>query len=163
MLWPMQCIHTYAPSVGVPHPQRQTLSTPPSLVLVCAHALAGPGSFGPCGTDVCTEAQTMETIVAMESNGMRDAGYNYVTLDDCFAMQRDPTTGELFPSRSLFPNGFGPVVERAHAGGFKFGVYTSAGDFTCHAKKEDCNGTCNVGSLGHYEQDAETYSKWSME
>ena len=120
-------------------------------------------SFGPCGTDVCTETQAMETIEAMESNGMRSAGYEYVTLDDCFAMRRNSTTGELFPSPELFPKGFGPVVDRAHAGGFQFGVYTSAGDYTCHAKKQDCNGTCNVGSLGHYEQDAKTYSTWSME
>ena len=30
----------------------------------------------------------MDSIAAMETNGMRDAGYNYVTLDDCFAMHR---------------------------------------------------------------------------
>jgi hypothetical protein len=39
-------------------------------------------SFGPCGTDVCTEAQALETITAMETNGMKAAGYSYVTLDD---------------------------------------------------------------------------------
>ena len=39
-------------------------------------------SFGPCGTDVCTEAQALETIAAMETNGMKAAGYSYVTLDD---------------------------------------------------------------------------------
>ena len=39
-------------------------------------------SFGPCGTDVCNEAQALETIAAMETNGMKTAGYSYVTLDD---------------------------------------------------------------------------------
>eukprot|EP01050_Picozoa_sp_SAG11_P002092 SAG11_NODE_101_length_16738_cov_8.254703_17_plen_252_part_00 len=93
---------------------------------------------------------------------MRDAGYNYVTLDDCFAMRRS-AAGELYPSPNLFPRGFAPVVERAHAGGFQFGVYTSAGNMTCHAKKEDCGGACNVGSLGHYAADAKTYANWSMD
>ena len=32
--------------------------------------------FGPCSTDVCTEGKAMDTIAAMETNGMRDAGYN---------------------------------------------------------------------------------------
>ena len=34
---------------------------------------------------------------------------------------------------------------------------------TCHAKKEDCGGTCNVGSLGHYPQDAMTFAKWKLD
>ena len=34
---------------------------------------------------------------------------------------------------------------------------------TCHAKTADCNGTCNVGSLGHYAADAATYAAWSMD
>ena len=27
----------------------------------------------------------------------------------------------------------------------------------------DCGGACNVGSLGHYEQDAATYARWGMD
>ena len=93
---------------------------------------------------------------------MKDAGYNYVTLDDCFAMRRS-AAGQLFPSPELFPAGFAPLVKRAHASGFLFGVYTSAGNFTCHAAKDSCNGTCNVGSLGHYEQDAATLAQVSVQ
>ena len=96
-------------------------------------------SFGPCGTDVCTEQQAMDTIEAVSSNGMKEAGYNYITLDDCFAMRRNISTGELFPDPARFPRGFTPLVDRAHELGFKFGIYTSAGDFTCHAKKASCS------------------------
>jgi alpha-galactosidase len=78
-------------------------------------------------------------------------------------MRRNSSTNELFPSLELFPRGFAPVVESAHAAGFRFGVYTSAGNQTCHASKEDCNGTCNLGSLGHYTQDAQQYADWSMD
>lgn len=47
--------------------------------------------------------------------------------------------------------------------GLKFGVYTSAGNFTCHAKKDSCNDTCNVGSLGHYTDDAATFAGWGLD
>lgn len=39
----------------------------------------------------------MDSINAMETNGMIDSGYNYATLDDCFAMRRNSTTHELYP------------------------------------------------------------------
>lgn len=42
-------------------------------------------------------------------------------------------------------------------------VDTSAGDYTCHAKKANCSGACNVGSLGHYEQDAATFARWGLD
>ena len=120
-------------------------------------------AFGPCGTDVCTERQVLDSIAAMKSNGMATAGYEWITLDDCYAMRRDNATGELFPDPALFPNGFDRVVAAAHAANFKFGIYTSAGNYTCHAKKENCSGTCNVGSLGHYEQDAATFARWQLD
>ena len=115
-------------------------------------------SFGPCGTDVCTESQVLATIDGMVAQGVRAAGYDYVTLDDCMGMRRDAVSGELFPDKRLFPRGMAPVAAYAHAHGFKFGVYTSAGNFTCHAKKNNCSGACNVGSLGHYARDAATFA-----
>ena len=45
----------------------------------------------------------------------------------------------------------------------QFGIYTSAGNYTCHAKKANCSGACNVGSLGHYPQDAATFAKWGLD
>eukprot|EP00038_Savillea_parva_P015184 m.13388 g.13388 ORF g.13388 m.13388 type:complete len:370 (+) comp3036_c0_seq1:103-1212(+) len=119
-------------------------------------------AFGPCGTDVCTEEQVNDTMTAMVENGMLDLGYNYFTLDDCYAMRRN-ANGTLYPDPSLFPNGFAPLVARAHRLGFRFGIYTSAGNFTCHAKKESCNNTCNVGSLGYYERDAATFAGWGLD
>ena len=83
--------------------------------------------------------------------------------DDCFAMRRNSTTHELYPDPERFPQGFQPLVEKAHALGLKFGIYTSAGDYTCHATKANCNGTCNVGSLGYYAQDAKTFASWDLD
>eukprot|EP00039_Didymoeca_costata_P002323 m.59350 g.59350 ORF g.59350 m.59350 type:complete len:541 (-) comp11241_c0_seq2:148-1770(-) len=120
-------------------------------------------SFGPCGTDICNISQVMDTIDAIESNGMKDAGYNYVTLDDCFAMRRNSTTLAMYPDPVRFPQGFSPAVEKAHAAGFNFGIYTSAGNYTCHARKANCSGECNVGSLGYYKQDAMTFAGWGLD
>jgi alpha-galactosidase len=120
-------------------------------------------ALGPCGTDICNQSQVMESIDALVQNGMQKAGYNYVTLDDCFAMHRDNVTNELYPHPEWFPQGFKPVIDYAHSKGFKFGIYTSAGATTCHYKKHDCNGQCDIGSLGHYEQDARTFAKWKLD
>ena len=122
-------------------------------------------AFGPCGTDVCSAQEVLDTITAMQMNGMKDAGYEYITLDDCFAMHRNSTTNEMYPDLERFPDGFAPVVQAAHDAGFKFGIYTSAGDMTCHAKKYNCTAQdpCNIGSLGHYSQDASTFAKWELD
>jgi len=120
-------------------------------------------AFGPCGTDVCTEQQVLDTITAVSTNGLQSAGYDYITLDDCFAMRRNATTGELYPDTGLFPEGFTNVVKAAHGAGLKIGIYTSAGDYTCKAKRDNCSGACNVGSLGHYEEDAKTFAGWQLD
>lgn len=120
-------------------------------------------AFGPCGTDRCSEQQVLDSIAALSQNGMAAAGYNYITLDDCFAMRRDALTKDLYPDPALFPQGFSKVVQAAHAAGFYFGIYTSAGNYTCHAKEQDCNGTCNVGSLGYYEHDAQLFASWKLD
>jgi len=54
------------------------------------------------------------------------------------------------PFPEFFPNGMVPVIEYLHGLGIKFGLYTSVGDKTCH-------GGWSPGSLGHFEQDAQTF------
>ena len=50
----------------------------------------------------------------MKANGMAELGYNYITLDDCFAMRRNSSTNELFPDPERFPVGFSRIVQLAH-------------------------------------------------
>lgn len=49
---------------------------------------------------------------AMVSGGFRDAGYEYVIIDDCWLEKdRDPITHELIPDRMRFPNGIKDLAD----------------------------------------------------
>ncbi|KAG6866763.1 hypothetical protein C0991_011422 [Blastosporella zonata] len=58
------------------------------------------------------------------SLGLKDVGYEYVNIDDCWAsMTRDPTTGQIVPDPVKFPNGIAGLVTKIHALGLKAGIY----------------------------------------
>lgn len=82
--------------------------------------------------------------------GLRDIGYSYVNLDDCWAEpDRDPQ-GNLVVNHQRFPGGLKRLADYIHAKGLKFGLYTSAGSFTCQKREEGGF----PGALGHEMQDA---------
>lgn len=62
--------------------------------------------------------------------GLRDVGYNYLVLDDCWSGGRD-ADGFLFANANKFPNGMGHVADLVHEKGLLFGMYSSAGEMTC--------------------------------
>lgn len=113
-----------------------------------------------CEHDVCNEAEVKQIVYAMKSNGMYDLGYNYVNLDDCWADTRDPTSQELTWDTDRFPSGLPNLIQWLHQEGFKFGLYTSAGNVTCSS-----GGRSHPipGSKGHYELDARTFAKWGVD
>ena len=59
----------------------------------------------------------------------------------------------LFDNKT-FPHGIEPLVEYAHSKGLKFGLYSSAGKYTCERRP---------GSLDYEEKDAEVYAKWKID
>ena len=69
---------------------------------------------------------------AMATNGLKDAGYRYINVDDCAFGGRD-ATGHLIPNPKNFPRGFKGLVERIHELGLKAGTYSDAGESTCAA------------------------------
>ena len=73
-------------------------------------------------------AQTMAT------NGMKDAGYQYVIVDDCWALTSRDANGNVVPDPDLFPNGIKPVADYIHSLGLKFGIYTDVGTKTCERR-----------------------------
>ncbi len=93
------------------------------------------------------------TADAMVASGMRDAGYRYVVIDDCWQVYRD-TAGVIVPDPQLFPHGMKAVADFVHAKGLKFGIYTDAGTNTCQGRP---------GTLHHEEQDARTYASWGVD
>ena len=94
-----------------------------------------------------------QTADAMASNGMKDAGYQYVILDDCWQGERD-TAGNIQPDAQRFPSGMKALGDYIHSKGLKFGIYTDAGTMTC-AKR--------LGSMGHEYQDAKQYANWGVD
>jgi alpha-galactosidase len=89
---------------------------------------------------------------AMVASGMKDAGYAYVNIDDCWEGQRDDQ-GFIQPDPSRFPD-MKALGDYVHGLGLKLGIYSSPGPLTCQHRE---------GSLGHEEQDAQTYADWGID
>ena len=87
---------------------------------------------------------------AMVSSGMKDAGYEYVILDDCWQISRD-ADGNIVPDPKQFPSGIKALADYVHAKGLKFGIYSDAGVETCGHRP---------GSRGYEFQDARQYAAW---
>jgi alpha-galactosidase len=89
---------------------------------------------------------------ALVTTGMRDVGYTFVNIDDCWQVSR-ASDGTIRPS-SGFPDGMKAVADYVHAKGLKFGIYTDAGSATCEGRP---------GSQGYETQDAQTYAEWCVD
>ncbi|WNV92124.1 NPCBM/NEW2 domain-containing protein [Umezawaea sp. Da 62-37] len=90
------------------------------------------------------------------SRGLKDAGYNYVNIDDCWAETSRDSAGNLVPNRTRFPNGIKAVADYVHGKGLKFGLYSSAGTMTC-------NELGFPGGIGHERQDANLFASWGVD
>ncbi|GAA3012983.1 hypothetical protein GCM10020229_25370 [Kitasatospora albolonga] len=90
------------------------------------------------------------------SQGLREAGYTYVNLDDCWALPSRNAAGDLVADPVRFPNGIKAVADYVHAKGLKFGIYSSAGTKTCDGKGFP-------GGLGHEQQDADLWASWGVD
>jgi len=89
----------------------------------------------------------------MVSSGMKDAGYQYVVIDDCWQVRRDEN-GNIVSDAERFPSGMKALGDYIHAKGLKFGIYSDAGEKTCAGRP---------GSMGHEYQDALMYAKWGVD
>ena len=94
-----------------------------------------------------------ETADAMAASGMKDAGYEYVVIDDCWQIGRD-SLGFIVADPERFPSGIKALADYIHSKGLKFGIYSCAGDKTCGGRP---------GSRGYEYQDALMYAKWGVD
>jgi alpha-galactosidase len=99
-----------------------------------------------------------ETVIrqaadAMVSSGMKDAGYQYIVIDDCWHGERD-TNGNIQPDPRRFPSGMASLAAYVHGLGLKFGIYSDAGAKTCAGRP---------GSRGYEYQDARQYAAWGVD
>lgn len=94
-----------------------------------------------------------EAADAMLSSGMKDAGYVYINIDDCWHDKRD-SLGFIHPDPERFPSGMKAVADYVHSKGLKLGIYSDAGWKTCAGRP---------GSRGYEYQDAMSYASWQID
>jgi len=112
----------------------------------------GWNSWNHFGCDVSAQL-IKETADALAKSGMRDAGYQYLVIDDCWQVARD-AAGRLVADSVRFPGGMKPLADYVHSRGLKFGLYTDAGRQTCQRRP---------GTYGSEEIDARTFGEWGVD
>ncbi|KAI0786009.1 alpha-galactosidase [Abortiporus biennis] len=106
------------------------------------------------GCDI-SEATILNSAKAMIANNLPQLGYNFFVLESGWqAPARDPTTGAPVADPQKFPNGIKDLSDQIHNMSLKFGIYSSAGVYTCGGK---------FGSLGFETIDAQTYAEWGVD
>lgn len=96
--------------------------------------------------------------------GLKDAGYTYINIDDGYFGGRDQSTGTLLTHPTRFPKGMKPVVDYIHNLGLKAGIYSDAGTNTCGHYYSGDTIAHGVGLLGHEEQDADLFfNQWGFD
>ncbi len=92
-----------------------------------------------------SEQLIIETVDAMVEKGLRDAGYIYVVIDDCWSLKERDENGRLVADPAKFPHGLKHLADYVHSKGMKLGIYGCCGPKTCMAYP---------GSLDHELEDA---------
>jgi alpha-galactosidase len=101
-----------------------------------------------------SESIIRQVADAMVTNGMRDAGYQYVNIDDYWA-HPSRVNGHLQAFPATFPNGIKSLADYVHSKGLKLGLYSDRGRVTC--------GRCCAGSYGHEAADAGDFAAWGVD
>mmetsp|Transcript_34537 Transcript_34537/g.62619 ORF Transcript_34537/g.62619 Transcript_34537/m.62619 type:complete len:414 (-) Transcript_34537:180-1421(-) len=116
----------------------------------------GYNTWNDLGCSRMSESAVKAAAEELERSGLKDLGYRYVNLDDCWQdpAGRDPGSGTLRADPERFPSGIASLGEFLHSKGFKFGIYTDRGSKTCAGR---------AGSLGSERLDARTFASWGVD
>src|SRR3954447_20511408 len=138
-----------------------TATAQPASALENGLARTPPMGFNNWNSTACradfNEAMVKGIADIFVARGLKDAGYQYVNLDDCWAEKARDSAGNLVPNRTRFPNGIKAVADYIHGKGLKIGIYTSAGTKTCNKDGGF------PGGLGHEKQDANLFASWGID
>jgi alpha-galactosidase len=96
----------------------------------------------------------MDVADAFERDGYTEAGYEYIIIDDCWALRERDENGNLVPDPEKFPSGMKALADYVHSKGLKFGIYGDAGTKTCAGYP---------GSKGFEIQDAKLFASWGVD
>ena len=117
--------------------------------------------------DHINEKVTIGITDAMVGSGMKDAGYEYVVIDDGWQQGRSKSPnnrttetrgrdskGKILADTLKFPHGIQYVADYVHSKGLKFGLYTAPGESTCGGY---------TSSKGFEELDVNTFAEWGVD
>lgn len=88
------------------------------------------------------------------ADGYLEAGYNQVSIDDCWEEHSGRKDGKLVPDAGRFPSGIKALADYMHAKGVNFGIYSDEGTKTCGGYP---------GSKDFEEVDARTFAEWGVD
>ena len=100
------------------------------------------------------EKLILESADAMVAEGLLDAGYNYLVIDDIWHLKERGADGRMVPDPEKFPHGMKYIADYVHSKGLKFGMYSCAGYLTC------------AGYPASYDYewiDAQTFAEWGVD
>ncbi|MGE5359382.1 MAG: glycoside hydrolase family 27 protein, partial [Bacteroidales bacterium] len=147
---------------GQAKPKAGTPATPPVAAQPAVEHVAwmdlaktppmGWNSWNQFGCNV-SEQLIRESADAMVNSGMKEAGYQYVVIDDCWQVSRDKN-GTIVPDEKRFASGMKALADYIHSKGLRFGVYSDAGARTCQGRP---------GSNGYEQEDARQYAAWGVD
>ncbi len=104
--------------------------------------------------DRINEKVAMEMADAMVELGYKDAGYQYIVLDDCWSLPERGEDGRIVANPEKFPHGMKYVADYVHSKGLKFGMYSCSGVRTC----------CGLpSSFGHEYLDAQMFADFGVD
>uniref|UniRef100_F7BGG3 Alpha-galactosidase n=1 Tax=Macaca mulatta TaxID=9544 RepID=F7BGG3_MACMU len=119
-------------------------------MLVRPHRRNWPSKFH---VTLC-EKLFMEMAELMVSDGWKDAGYEYLCIDDCWMAPQRDLEGRLQADPQRFPHGIRQLANYVHSKGLKLGIYADVGNKTCAGFP---------GSFGYYDIDAQTFADWGVD
>jgi alpha-galactosidase len=131
-------------------------SSPGSSLVAGDLAQTPPLGWNSWNTFACdVDEQLIKDMTdAMVDSGMKEAGYEYVNVDDCWMAPERDTEGRLQADPDRFPSGMAALADYVHKRGLKFGIYSSAGTATCQGLP---------ASLGNEEVDAQSFADWGVD
>ncbi|TDQ00730.1 NPCBM/NEW2 domain-containing protein [Labedaea rhizosphaerae] len=146
-----------APTTATAQPTAPSTATPAATAHHDPHNVAAtpPMGWNDWYTFFCNVDENLvkQTADAMVSSGMRDAGYDYVNLDDCWAGARD-ADGNMTADPKKFPHGIKALADYVHGKGLKLGVYTDVGTKTCAGYAAGYNNEA---------RDVNTFASWGVD
>ena len=113
----------------------------------------GWNSWNTFGADI-NEQLIFDTTDKMVETGLSALGYEYLVIDDCWALKERDENGRLVADPQKFPHGMKAVADYVHSKGLKFGMYSCAGYLTCAAYP---------GSFEYEFIDAKTFAEWGVD